>query len=409
MDIKGRHRQILLIWTILLCLGVATDVALGATEQGAIQKYSQEAEQALARKDLAGAAAALEKLAGLTPDVAEAHANLGMVYYSQGRMMEATKAFQRALELNPKISNVGLMLGICYAEIGRHREAVPILEPAFQKPPDHTIGRLIGLELQRAYIGLRQYDKASIVADELLSQYPNDPEVIYHAARLHGDRALQLMIRLADVAPNSVWMLQARAEVHESQKHYDLAVKEYRRLLEKDPRLPGVHFRLGRALWLGSEDEETRNEALQAFQEELGIDPLNSDAWYEIGEINRQRGQLEQALQHFRKAVEHHPEFEDAQIALARTLINLKSPKEALPPLLAAIRLNPTNEVSHFQLANVYKALGEMSNYQEELALFEKYHARPYASGTGSSQQLPVILTAPQVTKQTLDSETPQP
>jgi hypothetical protein len=77
--------------------------------------------------------------------------------------------------------------------------------------------------------------------------------------------------------------------------------------------------------------------------------------------------------------------------------------------LLAAIRLNPTNEVSHFQLATVYKALGEMSNYQKELALFEKCHARPYAYGTGSSQQLPDILTAPQVTKQTLDSETPQP
>ncbi len=62
---------------------------------------------------------------------------------------------------------------------------------------------------------------------------------------------------------------------------------------------------------------------------------------------------MEQARQHFLRAIQHHPEFEDTQIALARILINLKEQREALPHLLAAVRANPTNEVSHFLLATV--------------------------------------------------------
>ncbi len=408
MYCSGRLMVILLILMMQICLSGSTVLALRANQAGEAEKYTLVAEQALARKDLEGAAAALEKLSGLTPHVAEVHANLGMVYYNQGRMVEATRAFERALELNPKISNVGLMLGICYAEVGRHREAVGILEPAFQKHPEKTLRRLMGLELQRAYVGLRQLDKASAVADELLRSYPNDAEIIYHSGRLFGDRALQLMTRLVDVAPNSVWMLQARAEAHESQKRYDLAVAGYRRILEMDPRLPGIHFRLGRALSLSSNAENFRDETLKAFQQELEIDPLNSDAWYEIGELHRQAGEVEQARQAFQKAIQYHPDFEDAQIALARALINLKRPQEALTHLLAAIRLNPTNEVSHFQLAGVYRSLGDQANYQKEMGLYQKYHSRPY-SGASAEQGLPESLVAPRVTQQTLDSEPAEP
>jgi hypothetical protein len=41
-----------------------------------------------------------------------------------------------------------------------------------------------GLQLQRAYTGLRQDDKAVEVALELTRAFPKDPEVLYHAGRL---------------------------------------------------------------------------------------------------------------------------------------------------------------------------------------------------------------------------------
>src|SRR5207245_7104616 len=102
---------------------------------------SQEAEQALAAKDWDAAGCSLGHLARLTPNVPEVYANLGTVYYTQGRYAQAAEALERALKLNPEIPNVPLILAICYAELGRAKEAVPVLEPAFRHPPNHEIGR----------------------------------------------------------------------------------------------------------------------------------------------------------------------------------------------------------------------------------------------------------------------------
>src|SRR5437867_9731099 len=140
-------------------------------------------------KDWPAATKSLERLAQLAPNVSEVQANLGLAYYSQNRVSEAAKVFERALKLNPKIARAEMMLGLCYAELGRNRQAIPILVSAFRRPVDNQMGRLIGLDLQRAYVGLEEYDKAIVVADELLTRYRNDAEILFQSSRLHPDRS----------------------------------------------------------------------------------------------------------------------------------------------------------------------------------------------------------------------------
>jgi tetratricopeptide (TPR) repeat protein len=374
--------------------------------QSQIERYSREAEQALAAKDWDRAAQALQELATLEPDVPEVHANLGLAYYSQGRVLDAARAFERALKLNPAFGGMAqakLLLGLCDAELGRDQEAATILEPAFHHPPDTQMGRLIGLDLQRAYMRLKQQDKAIVVSDELLRRYPDDPEILFQASRLYANRAYELMRGLIQSAPDSFWVHYANAEVHESLQRYDLALAEYRKVLEMEPRLPGVHFRIGRAILLTSRDPKAIDEALREFEAELRIAPQNPDAEYEIGEILRQRGQFERAAERFGKAIEYHPEFEEAQIGLARTLLTLGRPQEAVAHLLEAIRLDPRNEVPHFLLGSAYKALGDATNAQKEMAVFHRLRA----SNSQASKQSPAASGSAEVTPQSLGSEAP--
>jgi tetratricopeptide (TPR) repeat protein len=399
----GRGQCWLLSVCVLLgsCIGPA--FAAQKADEAAVERYSRQAEQALEEKNLDQAVAALEKLAELTPDVPEVQGNLGMVYYAQGRFAQASEAFQRALKLNPRMTRAELMSGVCFSELGRHQEAVRILQPAFLDPPDKDFGRLVGLELLRAYTGLKQYAKADATSHELLDRYPDDAEILYHAAHLHADESFNLTLRLIDVAPSSVWVRLSSAEVHESLGNCGLAIIEYRAILEKEPRLPGVHFRLGRCLLASSKEEKAEAEAIAEFEHELAIDPQNSNAAYEIGEIYRKEGHLEQALDYFSRAIHYHPEFEEAQIALGRSLATLGKMQEALPHLLAAVRENPSNEVGHYQLARVYKALGDRESHQKHLALFRKLHATSLKGRVSVGLQR--ALAAPEVTKQTLDSD----
>jgi tetratricopeptide (TPR) repeat protein len=368
-----------ILWTTLSFILMALIAVCSGLAQQAdnttIRRYSEEAEQAIKDKNLAAATAALEKLAQLTPDEPEVHANLGFVYYYGGDYENAAKAFKRALQLKPEMPEAKLMLGICYAHTGRFKESISTLEPAFRQPPNPEVGREIGLQLLHGYRGLGQNERAGKVAEEMIRRYPNDPEILYEVSRLYADRSLQVMLRLVDVAPNSAWKRMAFGQVHESQKQYDLAIVEYQNALKIDPKLPTLHYHLGHAILLNSPDKDSaRDEALQEFQRELAIDPRNPDAEYELGEIYRERGQLEQAREHFLQATQNDSRFEEAQVALARVLISLGNPKEAVPHLETAVKLEPTDEVPHFLLARVYKTMGEATQSETEMQLYQKYH-----------------------------------
>ena len=154
----------------------------------------------------------------------------GLIYFQQGRFAEAVAPLRRALKLNPALPNVDSLLAMSLSEIGRHDEALPALEKAFhQQSTDSALRRMAGLHLQRTYTDLGRDSNAVAVALELSKLYPDDPEVLYHTGRLFGNYAYLQMVRLARIAPDSVWLHQAAGEANESQGLLDEAIKEYSR------------------------------------------------------------------------------------------------------------------------------------------------------------------------------------
>ncbi|HLK21526.1 MAG TPA: tetratricopeptide repeat protein [Bryobacteraceae bacterium] len=372
---------------LFLTAGVFTLAASDA------DRLSDQAQQALNAHHWADASSALEQLAKLAPDVPEVYANLGLAYYFQGRATQALASFQRALHLNPEMPQATIMSGICQAELGHHREAIAILDPAFRSPTDPQIGRLIGLHLEDSFAAVKQFDKASVIGEELLRRYPGDPEILFQVSRLHADRSYQLMTDLVRSAPNSPWMHYANAQVQESLQHYDAAIQEYENVVKAEPGLASVHYRLGLVTLLASTDPESIQKAKHAFEQELALSPRNADALYELGEIDREQGRYETARDYFTRAIAEHPEFVEARIALGRTLLKLGKASDALPHLQEAARLDPSNKVPHFLLAKAYEAVGDSAGSRNELDSYRKLQqegalARVRTAGAPTAQQI---------------------
>jgi tetratricopeptide (TPR) repeat protein len=151
--------------------------------------------------------------------------------------------------LNPALPNVDSLLAMSLSEIGRHDEALPALEKAFhQQSTDSALRRMAGLHLQRSYTDLGRDSNAVAVALELSRLYPDDPEVLYHTGRLFGNYAYLQMVRLARIAPDSVWLHQAAGEANESQGLLDEAIKEYQQVLAMS-RNDRPSLRIGRRSW----------------------------------------------------------------------------------------------------------------------------------------------------------------
>jgi tetratricopeptide (TPR) repeat protein len=387
----------------LVCLS-----AVQAPDPGLLQRYSQEGERALAEHRYADAEKAYEKLRELSPGTAEVQAGLGLIYFQQQKFAQAVPALRQALKLKPALPNTDILLAMCLSELGQFREALPGLRKGFRQSSDVPLRRSCGLQLQRAYTGLQQDDKAVEVALELTRLHPEDPEVLYHSGRLFSNYAYLTTMKLAQVAPTSVWMHQAAGEANESQGLYDPAIREYREVLTLDPRRPGIHFRIGRTLLARAQASGegpaavSRTEAVQEFEKELALDPTNASAAYELGEAHRRSGDLDEARRFFEAAVDHYPDFEQAQLALGRVLLSAGKPEPALAHLRKAIALNPENAVSYYQLSRAHQALGNAAGQQEALAKFQALRAQ-------EQKRTETALLPLQVTKQELDPNAPPP
>jgi tetratricopeptide (TPR) repeat protein len=391
---------------ILSSLSLAGSV-VPAQEPNAAQldRYAQEAQRALAEKRYDDAARAFEKLRELSPLTAEVHAQLGAVYFQQHAFDKAVPTLRQAQKLRPGLPNVDVLLALCLSEMGQFKEALPGLRKAFKQTADDPLRRLGGLQLERVYTGLEQDDKAVEVALELSRLYPDDPEVLYHGGRLFANFAYLQTMKLRKAAPESVFMHQAAGEANESQGYYEAAIREYREVLALAPARPGIHFRIGRALLLrakplsGADASGARTEAMKEFEEELRVDATSANAAYELGEIHRQSGEMEKAAAFFARALEHYPDFDEAQIGLGRVLMTLGKPAQALPHLQRAVSLNPGSDVGYYQLAQCHRVLGNEAEQSKALAAYQRLR---------SQQSNDSSLTAPvptEVTRQEMDAK----
>lgn len=374
-NMKQRLRHpALRAWCVLIAI-VAT-AALAQVDDSA-EKYADAGQRALAAGQYTEAQSNFEQLAKLHPEVAEVHATLAVIDFKLRLYEEAIHEIRTAQKLKPGLPRLDSLLGMSLSELGRFNDALPGLEKGFRQSDDPEIKRMCGLQLMRAYTGLQRDDEAVKVALELNRLYANDAEVLYYTSKVYGNYAFLTVRKLAQDAPNSVWRHLAAAEAFESQGSYNDAIGEYRAVLATDPGRVGIHYKIGRTLLAESHQtgaQANADEAMKEFQQELELDPGNGNAAYEIAEMYRRAGNLDQADQFFERALRNYPDFEEAHLGLAASLMAQQKPEQALPHLKAAIALNKNDEVSWYRLAEVDRALGNKSDQQAALAEFRKLH-----------------------------------
>jgi len=210
--------------------------------------------------------------------------------------------------------------------------------------------------------------------------------------------------RLAEVAPASIWKHQAAAEAWESQGSYDLAISEYRQVLSLDPRRPGLHYRLGRVLLArgaATNSQEDTAGALKEFSDELELDPTNANAAYELAETYRNSGEIEEAEKFFRLALQHYPDFDQANLGLAAVLLKQEKPATARELIQRAIAANPQDEVAWYRLAQVERILGNEPGQRRAFAEFQRLRQK-----SSELEAAKGMFNATDVTKQKVDGPT---
>jgi tetratricopeptide (TPR) repeat protein len=258
---------------------------------------------------------------------------------------------------------------IALAESGHCAEALPLLKASLRRTADKDLQKRAGLDgLHCSMTHHAPYDSLGFL--EMLSrEFPNDPEVLYAATHAYSDLSMLSSQTLAREAPFSYQVHLLNAEALEMQGKWDEAASEYKKILEINPMLPGIHARLGRALLSKPPSPQVVAEAQKNFEAELEIDPKNANAEYVLGELARNDNDFSTATRHYSRAVKLDAGFAEAYLGLGQSLVAAKQFQDAIPPLETYEKMAPESPSGHFQLALAYSGVGRKDEANREAAL----------------------------------------
>lgn len=354
----------LLAWHLALP-AVAAQEKSGASDSRVDALYG-EAKQAQAQGDQATAISKYESILKISPRLAAAYNNLGLLYFQQRDYQHAADILEKGLKVDPKMPSASVLLGISLYRLGQYAQARPRLEAVLRSNPKDDNAELF---LANDLIKLGDIEAAAVHLQNLAHRQPKDQEAWYLLGETYMRLSEQALTKMNAIDPNSVLVHEMSGEIMESMKNYDGAVVEYKKAVEMAPQRPGTHWKLGNVYWyLGEWDA-----AIKEFQAELVNDPRNCEAHGQIGNILvAQRMNFEEGLAEVDKALALCPNQTQARIDRGRALVKLNRSMEAVKDLQTAEQTAPDDPTVHFFLAQAYRAVGRATDAQAEMRIFSK-------------------------------------
>ena len=148
------------------------------------------------------------------------------------------------------------------------------------------------------------------------------------------------------------------------------AIEEFQAAIKVAPREPGVNFGLGYLQWKLREYASAKN----AFEAELSVDPANPQALAYLGDIEMKANNPERSLVLLKKAVQLKDDIRIAYADLGAIYREQKQYKDALAAFQRAVKLDPAQPDTHFQLGRLYQAMGNTAAAKQEFAKVRELH-----------------------------------
>lgn len=270
------------------------------------------------------------------------------------------------------------------AEKGQCREALPGLRKGMSHVGDKELRFEVGVAQARCGMSLNDLGVTVEAVAYLNREFPRDPRVLYVTTHYLSELANRASQELASTAPQSKEAMELDAEGYESQGKWDDAITEYKAILEKDPKTPGIHYRLGRIILSKSSTPTSVDDAKKEFEAEISLHPEDAPSEFMLGDIARQAQQWDDAVEHFSRATKIDPGFAEAYLGLGIALNALQKYPNAIAALEPYVKMEPSDPAGHYQLAIAYGRTGRQQDASREMALQQE--AEKAQKGTPSPQ-----------------------
>jgi len=309
--------------------------------------------------------------------------NLGMARYMAGSAAEALAPLQKAVRLQPSLAPASLFLGATLLDLGRVRDALVPLQRAVTAMSQNADAREL---LSRAYLEADQFSNAVASYTKLTTLQAGNPKGWYGLARSYEGIAEDALAALQREAPDSPLLELIIADIAVTQDKFPAALAIYRRVLDANPPVGGLHEsiaelyeRAGKPEWAAEELRTVKPPAASQckvraaecaflagkFRESLSAarrSPSPAGRYWTIRAANRLATEAVARLEALPASIELH--LIRAELAQSRG----RDP-EAVTEIKAALAQAPGSPLIETALA---EALVQAHDFDEAIPLLER-------------------------------------
>ena len=279
----------------------------------------------------------LSKLRLEQPEPRGVEHELGLAYYRKGDFANAQNAFESAQKEDPQDREAIQLRGLSLYQLGRPAEAIPYLKQV------------------QSWIG-----SANVDANYVLG-------LCYMHAQNY-DEALKSFALMYGVPPDSAAAHLFLARMLLRQGYDPIAEQNAQRAAALDPKLPLVHYLLGEFYLYKSNVEK----AIEEFELEQKLNPGYAGTYDRLGDSYSRIGKYDDAERALQRAILLDATATGPYILMGKVLIKKKDFVSATTYLQKALRMDPSNYISHHLMGDAYRGLGRAADAERELKKAEE-------------------------------------
>lgn len=418
-----RDRVDFLRFAALFLVSLLSTFPSAAQDQEKLYALYQKATTAQQAGDLRSAAASYEEIVRLSPNLAEAHANLGSIYYELRDDDKALAALERAIKLKPELAAPHFFLGVISSRRRDYVSAIERLQTAAKLDPRNLV---VQVYLGAAYFAVNDYPRAARAFEASTALPDFRVDAYYHLSKAYGEISKSLLAKLAREHTQSHYFYLAQGRFHESRRSWQAAEEAYQAALASKPEALDVEARLewvrdqieaggesqapppsfdddegatmlaylydpppdsaverllsakteqlaqvsgapGDAAALYRRAEEYQLASYLAARWISAHDPESYRGHQLQAQLHESRGETDEAVREYRRAAELKPDLQNVRFAAGSLYWSEGRLEEALVELEAELAINPNHPEAHYEIADILRSFGRDEEAREHL------------------------------------------
>jgi len=314
----------------------------------------------------------LRKLTAVLVDVvAQAYYNLGVIAAQEGKLIVSLERFNSAAAWKPDFPGLDRNRGIIAFRAAQFEAAIlPLSRVLKLHPEDQLVRQMLGT----IYYFTKRYSEAIEILKSVEASLADKPELAYFygialVQSNRGAEAEMLFKRLA-----AAWQEYPESLLYAAQgfmlvADYGSAIRELTRIASLAQNLPKTHLFLGQSLIRSNRFDE----AEKALRRAVALDPSDSSSKYQLAfTLIERKINPEEAVMLLEESIRLRPDFAEAHYQLGKINLEKNELEDAIRHLEAAAKADNTKEYIYYQLSIAYRRASRREDSDKALQTYQR-------------------------------------